>query len=220
MADRKTASLAHVDTDETELWDTPAKPAQRSSNPTGDATSKANIPRTYEDADAKESALRQELASVRKVNEAIEGVIYNLEQAQNNMKVGCVAMKLIIELTASDCQPDGRSRIYPSQHLDTYPVSDRTQSAPNSRPIVARHKPGYGGHRSRGRRQATSSSSQRSRRARAQSCCRPEGRRGGQKAYGRSYKAVQNISARTRPNWYKSRHECGETNGVLRLRNL
>jgi hypothetical protein len=95
MADRETASLAHVDTDETEVWDTPAKPAQRSSNPIGDATSKTNSSRTYEDADSEESALREELASVRKVNEAIEGVIHNLERAQNNIKVGCVAMKLI-----------------------------------------------------------------------------------------------------------------------------
>lgn len=34
-----------------------------------------------------EANLRQELANVRKVNEAIEGVVESLEKARNNMKV-------------------------------------------------------------------------------------------------------------------------------------
>lgn len=37
---------------------------------------------------AHEDALRQELASVRKVNEAIEGVLESLQKAKSNMKVG------------------------------------------------------------------------------------------------------------------------------------
>lgn len=37
--------------------------------------------------EAHEAKLRQELASVRKVNEAIEGVLGSLEKAKDNMKV-------------------------------------------------------------------------------------------------------------------------------------
>ena len=37
---------------------------------------------------ARDDALRQELASVRKVNEAIEGVLASLQKAKTNMKVG------------------------------------------------------------------------------------------------------------------------------------
>jgi hypothetical protein len=99
MADRKNASLAHFDTDETDSWDNVAMPAQRPSSHVGDGTSKANGTRTYEDSDAKDIALRQELASVRKVNEAIEGVIHSLQQAQNNMKVNRIPTRMIIELT-------------------------------------------------------------------------------------------------------------------------
>lgn len=36
---------------------------------------------------SREEALRQELASVKKVNEAIEGVLQSLEKAKANMKV-------------------------------------------------------------------------------------------------------------------------------------
>ena len=37
---------------------------------------------------ARDDVLRQELASVRKVNEAIEGVLASLQKAKTNMKVG------------------------------------------------------------------------------------------------------------------------------------
>jgi len=36
---------------------------------------------------SREEALRQELASVKKVNETIEGVLHSLEKAKANMKV-------------------------------------------------------------------------------------------------------------------------------------
>ena len=42
----------------------------------------------YEDGQSKESALRNELESVRKVNEAIEGVIESLDKAKSSMSVG------------------------------------------------------------------------------------------------------------------------------------
>lgn len=40
----------------------------------------------YVDQQARDQSLRQELASVRKVNEAIEGVLASLEKAKTNMK--------------------------------------------------------------------------------------------------------------------------------------
>ena|SRR5256885_3357923 len=41
----------------------------------------------YEDGESKEVALQTELESVRKVNEAIEGVIASLDKAKSSMKV-------------------------------------------------------------------------------------------------------------------------------------
>lgn len=42
---------------------------------------------SYEDEETREAALRKELARVRKVNEAVEDVLQNLERAKTNMKV-------------------------------------------------------------------------------------------------------------------------------------
>ena len=75
------------------LWESPGRPAQRpisaAAESTGRSTGNADGPRpSYEDTEARDAALRQELASVRKVNEAIEGVIQNLNRAQTSMKVG------------------------------------------------------------------------------------------------------------------------------------
>lgn len=41
----------------------------------------------FERVAARETSLRAELASVRKVNEAIEGMVESLNKAQTNMKV-------------------------------------------------------------------------------------------------------------------------------------
>lgn len=71
------------DVDE-DLWTSPKKP-QPSSQQTN--ASSRNREMSYEEKGAHEEALRRELESVRKVNEAIEGIIESLDKARNSMKV-------------------------------------------------------------------------------------------------------------------------------------
>ena len=60
-----------------------SRPQSRGANHgTSDSKSK------QEAEQSREEALRQELASVKKVNEAIEGVLQSLEKPKANMKVG------------------------------------------------------------------------------------------------------------------------------------
>lgn len=57
------------------LWDSPSKPESKPAKP------------AYQDQEARDGSLRQELDHVRQVNEAIEGVIQSLRKAKDNMKV-------------------------------------------------------------------------------------------------------------------------------------
>ncbi|KIX02984.1 uncharacterized protein Z518_06534 [Rhinocladiella mackenziei CBS 650.93] len=66
------------------LWDSPAKPAAEPSKASGKHPNPSRP--TYQEQEAREDTLRQELQSVRQVNEAIEGVIQSLEKAKDNMK--------------------------------------------------------------------------------------------------------------------------------------
>ena len=50
---------------------------------------------TTQDLEAEVRRLREELASVRKVNEAIEGVIESLEKAKSSMKVFAPAVSRV-----------------------------------------------------------------------------------------------------------------------------
>jgi hypothetical protein len=97
MADRKTTAPTHpTDMDES-LWNSPAKPAQniREDNYSNDKSSGVSKA-SYEGTEGNEAALRRELASVRKVNEAIEGVVQNLERAKTNMKVQAEARAIFV----------------------------------------------------------------------------------------------------------------------------
>lgn len=78
--------LSDNDVDES-LWESPVKSAQ--DNITNEDSFKRSIPGkpAYVDLQAREDILRQELTNVRKVNEAIEGVIQSLDKAKQNMKV-------------------------------------------------------------------------------------------------------------------------------------
>jgi hypothetical protein len=61
--------------EESSLWDSPVKAGK-------------DKPRsTYEQQEAREQELRREVESVRRVNEAIEGVIESLGKAKDNIKV-------------------------------------------------------------------------------------------------------------------------------------
>ncbi len=62
------------------LWDSPSKPEG-----TGKQSNAAKP--TYQEQQERDEGLRQELQSVRHVNEAIEGVIQSLRKAKDNMKV-------------------------------------------------------------------------------------------------------------------------------------
>ena len=89
MAEEKASALAHnfgaEDIDES-LWDSPVKPAQKANKAQLSKTAQTSKPK-YEDQEARDQALRRELADVRRVNETIEGVIQSLEKAKTNMKV-------------------------------------------------------------------------------------------------------------------------------------
>src|SRR5271163_3557228 len=50
----------------------------------------------YEQEQTREEALREELASVRRVNETIEGVIESLEKAKSSMKVFAPAILRVL----------------------------------------------------------------------------------------------------------------------------
>jgi hypothetical protein len=70
----------HNDDLDGSLWDSPSKP--EGTNKQGHATKP-----TYQEQQERDETLRQELESVRQVNEVIEGVIHSLRKAKDNMKV-------------------------------------------------------------------------------------------------------------------------------------
>jgi hypothetical protein len=86
MVERKTMAPPHADDMDDSLWDSPVKQNLSAKN-TSSTGRKGDVRPSYEDGEGKEAALQRELASVRKVNEAIEGVVQNLERAKANMKV-------------------------------------------------------------------------------------------------------------------------------------
>jgi len=85
---------AHNEDDiDEDLWKSPSKKDNNSNASKGEQSgSSATGPQVhtgktkYDDGESKEAALRNELQSVRKVNEAIEGVIDSLNKAQSSMK--------------------------------------------------------------------------------------------------------------------------------------
>ncbi len=90
MANHKPGSVPlHDDDIDESLWDSPVKPVAKAKSDSNSINAKpgtASKP-TYEEQQSHDASLRQELASVRKVNETIEGVIESLERAKGNMKV-------------------------------------------------------------------------------------------------------------------------------------
>ncbi|OCT49128.1 putative DASH complex subunit Duo1 [Cladophialophora carrionii] len=61
------------------LWDSPSKPE--------DTSKQAHLTKpTYQEQRERDESLRQELESVRQVNEAIQGVTLSLRKAKDNMK--------------------------------------------------------------------------------------------------------------------------------------
>ena len=89
MADRKAPELRTGDDLDDSLWDSPVKPTRTFAKESTDGPAKLSTGSqpSYADEESREAALKQELASVRKVNEAIEGVLQNLERAKTHMTV-------------------------------------------------------------------------------------------------------------------------------------
>lgn len=73
---------------------------------------------------SQEESLRQELANVKKVNEAIEGVLASLDKAKANMKVQIYFLSRAPPLTGPDCQFYGQRCLVSTQHMDSNPVAD------------------------------------------------------------------------------------------------
>jgi hypothetical protein len=78
--------LDQSDVDE-DLWGSQSQSGQISPQRNAQSRNKETSYKKHEKHDAREEALRRELQSVRKVNEAIEGAIESLAKARNSMKV-------------------------------------------------------------------------------------------------------------------------------------
>mgnify|MGYP003622987757 CR=1 FL=1 len=100
----------------------------------------------YENGEDKEVELRNELENVRKVNEAIEGVIESLDKAKSSMTVSLPVLCTLIRtnILLAVCQSNGQFSFRPPQHMDTHSVTDRAQSKIDTGPCVARSQPGSG----------------------------------------------------------------------------
>lgn len=89
--------LSDVDMDANDLFTSPpqteGKPVQIASTASGGRKNTSQNPRdppidsTVDREEAREAALRQELAGIRSINEVIEGVVESLERAKGNMEV-------------------------------------------------------------------------------------------------------------------------------------
>jgi hypothetical protein len=94
----------------------------------------------FEDGESREVSLRNELENVRKVNEAIEGVIESLDKAKGSMRVSllllypCSRPNVLLAV----CQSNGQFMFHSPQHVDTHIVTDRAQSKVDPEPWVAR----------------------------------------------------------------------------------
>lgn len=122
---------------------TPKTPTPGGNNNNNNTNSNTNQTgkQPFDAEEIREAALRRELEGVRNINEVIEGVIGTLERAKGNMGVRSICPALIIK---SSCLPmtdnrknverlrDRQQCIHPSKHLDTHPLSDRTQPTSDS----------------------------------------------------------------------------------------
>lgn len=83
--------------DTEDLWDSPSKRKEKrakTNNPSGDGTTTPEPKHAHDEGDtlfdreeSREAALRDELQSVRNINEVIEGLLGSLDRAKGNMDV-------------------------------------------------------------------------------------------------------------------------------------
>lgn len=106
----------YEDEDTEDLWDSPSKRKEKKRAKTnlssGDGATTPEPKHAHEEADtlfdreeSREAALRNELQSVRNINEVIEGLLGSLDRAKGNMDVRlffCLIGGLLLEKTATD----------------------------------------------------------------------------------------------------------------------
>ena len=171
-----------------DLWALPPK-SKPKPKPVGRAPQPNPQPRTAEPMQerqtAHEEALRRELQSVRKVNEAIEGAIESLAKAKNSMKVCAEAQPIPPpqsspvgqENSQNDLpstaaltpqrpdRPHHRLRgLLPAVDMDQDPLADRAQPATAPQPVLARRQPRSRRRRARVPRPAAGGGAERVRR--------------------------------------------------------
>lgn len=79
------------DEDTEELWNSPSqrrtRPVSQKTPASADRLQNQDTKSSLDQEEARELALRNELQTVRNVNQAIEGVLESLERARGNMEV-------------------------------------------------------------------------------------------------------------------------------------
>lgn len=93
------------DEDTEDLWDSPSKRKTKNAKPkipSGDGTttpepkpSHEGVETLFDRQESREAALRNELQSVRNINEVIEGLLGSLDRAKGNMNVCCVCWHVL-----------------------------------------------------------------------------------------------------------------------------
>lgn len=120
------------------------KPTKIPTQQTTDKQSRRTEAEEGNDEEARDSALRKELAGIKNINQVIESATEGLERAAGNVDV-CPRMSLIRSLTKykrkSDCLQHCTRCFRAPQYLDTNPLADRTQPTPDPRSILGRSQP-------------------------------------------------------------------------------
>lgn len=92
------------DEDTEELWNSPSqrrtRPVPQRTPASADRLANQDTKPSLDQEEARELALRNELQTVRNVNQAIEGVLESLERARGNMEV--VISPEILNLVVAD----------------------------------------------------------------------------------------------------------------------
>jgi hypothetical protein len=120
------------DEDTEELWNSPSqrrtRPVTQRTPASADRLQNQDTKPALDQEEARELALRNELQTVRNVNQAIEGVLESLERARGNMEV-CNFCQVLG--SAANIQADSiaysRLGINSTQHMDQNPSTDRAQ---------------------------------------------------------------------------------------------
>jgi predicted P-loop ATPase len=128
------------DEDIGDLWNSPSKHGTKRLNQGSiKQESSSPVPRAdhedetlFDQQEAREAALKNELQSVRNINQVIESLLGSLDRAKGNMEVSnrptvqvTIKGSRLIDSTL-DCFTDRKLGLDPAQHLDAYSIADGT----------------------------------------------------------------------------------------------